>query len=90
MLAVAEITFGIHGIVTAAVVGVDQAHLETISRVIIVVTAVIVGMAAVPALGIIGAALTALTSAAVAMLTYAVAGLRWYRQKHALRVTESV
>ncbi|MBI5667929.1 MAG: oligosaccharide flippase family protein [Chloroflexi bacterium] len=90
MLAVAEITFGLHGIITAAVVGVDQAHLETISRIVIVITAVIVGAAAVPALGITGAALTALTSAAVAMLTYAVAGLRWYRQKQALQVTETV
>jgi O-antigen/teichoic acid export membrane protein len=90
MLAVAEITFGVHIIITAALVGSDRAHLETISRVIVVITAATVGMVAVPAFGITGAALTTLISAFVSIVTYAIAGVRWYRRKNVLLIRESL
>lgn len=74
MLALSEIGFGIHGIVTAVLVGTDQPHWETLSRIVVVIVSLIAGVILIPALGLSGAALTLLMGAGAANLTYL---LRW-------------
>ena len=70
MLSLSEIGFGIHGIITAVVVGAGQPQLETISRVVVVVISVIFGVVFIPRLGLVGGALTTLAGAVAAILTY--------------------
>jgi O-antigen/teichoic acid export membrane protein len=71
MLALGEILYGLHGIITAIVVGGNRPQLETLSRVLTVVVVVIVGSLAIPAYGITGAAFTVLISGIIAVAAYA-------------------
>jgi O-antigen/teichoic acid export membrane protein len=71
MLALAEILYGLHGMITAIVVGGNRPHLETISRLLTVVVVVITGSIVIPAHGISGAAFTVLISGIIAVGTYA-------------------
>lgn len=79
LLALTEIGYGIHGIVTAVLVGSDQPHWETISRAVVVVVSLIVGVIAVPTLGLTGAALTLFAGAVAANLTYLLASF-WLKK----------
>jgi O-antigen/teichoic acid export membrane protein len=73
MLALGEVLYGLHGIITAIVVGGNRPQLETLSRIITVVVVVIVGSLTIPAYGITGAAFTVLVSGIVAVAAYALA-----------------
>lgn len=80
MLAFAEILFGFHGIITAAVVGGDNPQLETISRIVIVVVAFALGVTLIPRYGLLGAGLMASGSSVVAIITYILVGF-WQRSR---------
>lgn len=72
VLGIGEIFYGMHGIITAVVVGGNRPQIETISRILTVVVVVIVGSIVIPAYGIAGAALTVLISGIIAVGVYAV------------------
>lgn len=79
MLSFSEIAFGIGGIITAVVVGAGMPHLETISRGIVVVVTLIIGVIVVPRMGLDGAALTSLVGAIAGVVAYALAWL-WMKK----------
>lgn len=72
VVAVANILFGIHQIISSVYVGSDHARRETISLVIGLAAAFIVGLFTVPAYGAAGAATMALVGGTVPLLIYAV------------------
>jgi O-antigen/teichoic acid export membrane protein len=73
MLALGEVLYGLHGIITAVVVGGNRPQLETVSRILTVIVVVVVGSLAIPAYGITGAAFTVLISGIIAVGAYALA-----------------
>ncbi len=79
MLALSEISYGVHGIVTAVLVGTDQPYWETVSRVVVVIVSVLFGIIFIPALGLTGAALTVFAGAIAANLTYVIASF-WLKR----------
>jgi O-antigen/teichoic acid export membrane protein len=80
MLVIAEILFGFHGIITSMFVGGNKPHLETISRTIILIFAFVTGVVLIPQLGLLGAGLMLLSSAFVAIITYASVAV-FYRKR---------
>ncbi|MFN8447213.1 MAG: oligosaccharide flippase family protein [Anaerolineae bacterium] len=81
MMALSEVLFGFHGIITAVVVGGNNPQLETVSRIIIVITALVVGMILIPSLGLRGAALMKLACGMVSLVTYLTAAVIRRRQR---------
>jgi O-antigen/teichoic acid export membrane protein len=83
LMSLSEVIFGIHTIVTAALIGRDKPQWETASRAIIMVVAVALGIVLIPAYGLSGAALTLFVSGIVANLTYAAAVLwmKWNKRE---------
>ena len=79
MMALAEITFVVHGVITAVIIGGDNPRLETISRGIALGGALVLGLALVPTYGMAGAALGNLLSAIISVGIYGGAAL--IRQK---------
>jgi len=75
MLAFGEILFGYHSIITAMLIGGNNPQLETVSRILIVITAFTFGMILIPRLGLLGAGIMMLSCGIVAIVTYTVAGL---------------
>lgn len=75
MLGLGETLHGLHGTITAVVVGSNRPHLETVSRISTVIVVIVVGSLAIPAYGITGAAFTVLISGIIALLAYAVTHL---------------
>jgi O-antigen/teichoic acid export membrane protein len=86
IMALAEIIFVVHGVITAAIVGGYNPRLETISRGIALACALGLGLLLVPSYGIAGAALTNLFSAIIAVGIYGVAVL--IRQKRPAPLAE--
>jgi O-antigen/teichoic acid export membrane protein len=74
-VAVATIVFGMHGIISSVLVGSNRPRLETLSLVVGLLAAGLVGFVAVPAYGPTGAAMTMLTGAVLALATYGVIAL---------------
>ncbi len=75
MIALSDILFGFHGIITAVVVGANHPQLETISRVVIVVFAIGIGSWLIPRFGLVGAGMMMFGSGIVSILTYVVAAV---------------
>jgi O-antigen/teichoic acid export membrane protein len=86
IMALAEIIFVVHGVITAAIVGGYNPRLETLSRGIALACALGLGLVLVPAYGIAGAALTQFFSAIIAVGIYGVAAL--IRQKRPAPLAE--
>ena len=70
LLALSEIAFGVHGIVTAVLLGSDQPQWETVSRVVVVIVSVLAGVILIPRWGLTGAALMMALGGVAANLTY--------------------
>ncbi len=72
LMALSAIIFGLHAIVTSFLVGRNLPGLETISRVVILVVTIIVGLALIPPYSLLGAALASVLSAAAGIGVYPV------------------
>jgi O-antigen/teichoic acid export membrane protein len=75
MLVFGEILLGLHSIISAALVGGNNPQLETVSRILIAITAFTLGLLLIPRLGMLGAGIMMLSCGIVAIVTYTVAGL---------------
>lgn len=84
MLAFTEICFGIHAIASAILLGKDKPHWESISRIVVVILSVVLGILLIPRLGLAGAALTLLIGGVSANLTYVVLWLMKREYTHAV------
>lgn len=84
MLAFTEICFGIHAIASAILLGKDKPHWESISRIVVVILSVVLGILLIPRLGLAGAALTLLIGGISANLTYVVLWLMKREYTHAV------
>ena len=84
MLAFTEICFGIHAIASAILLGKDKPHWESISRIVVVILSITLGIVLIPRFGLTGAALTLLIGGISANLTYVVLWLMKREYTHAV------
>lgn len=78
-MALAEIVFVVHGVITAVIIGGGSPRLETLSRGVALGCAFVLGMVLVPQFGIAGAALMNVCSAVISVAIYG--GVALFRQK---------
>ncbi len=81
VLSVGMIVGGAHSVMTAVLVGAGKAQYETISRIVSVVVAGIVGALLIPNMNALGAAFSYLAGASAALGTYGVIYVTQYLLK---------
>jgi O-antigen/teichoic acid export membrane protein len=81
ILALGMVMFATHSVVTAVLVGEGRPGLESLSRIVALCVAALIGWSMVPAYGLAGAAMVTLSGSIAALLTYFVARSKRYRLK---------